>query len=1285
MVSAARTLWILWIGLALLASPHTWALANQDKTILLTATVKESPAQIQLNWTAPTSGAYTITHQKLYRRQAGVPGASWGSEYASLSTSDLSFADTSVQIGQRYEYRVVRLFSNGPLSSTGYIEAGIRLPEVDRRGAVVLLVKDSAAAAMPTELARLQQDLAGDGWQVIREDITVSQSVVDVKNLIKGHWQNPATPDVRSVFLFGRIPVPYSGLIAPDGHDDHLGAWPADVFYGEMNGTWTDTVVDDTAASGTRNDNVPGDGKYDQSFLPSAVELEVGRVDLANMTVFPNAATTENDLLLRYLNRDHQYRHRLGAYASVPRRGLVDDLFGYRGNDTFASNAWWNYTAFFGSGNITTANWFTTLNSNTYLWAYGAGWGSYTSAAGVGTSAQFGTTASKALFNMTFGSYFGDWDTTNNFLRAPLAGTADGLGLANMWAGRPHWHIHSMAMGQSLGHGARLSQNNLGDYPTGAGGGLIHTALMGDPTLRLFPVLAVTGLGQTVSSGSVTLSWVASSDSDIQGYAIYRGASDARETGVFSRVNGGLVTTTSFTDRSGMPGTAYTYMVRAVKLETSASGTYLNSSQGAFVDASPGAVTGPEISVLGDAQPIQNGSTSSQLANQTAFASGEIHLDAIDRTFTIRNDGSTALTLSGLPVVSLSGSGASDYLVVSQPGMSVLTPGAETTFTVRFSPTVIGPREAVVSLSSDDSDEAVFTFTIAGEGIPNTPDIEIATTSFSKTLAAGETDTATLTVQNNGLGSLNYSVASEYDFRDSDDVGGPSYQWLDIAGIGTEVTDWSGTPYATDNGGSSSLPIGFDFPFYGTDFSDVVVSTEGFLTFGNWVDAPTNAAVLPNLGAPGNMIAVYWDDLDLRGDEGKVYYLQLDPDTFVVQYEGVYQYNSEPAPEDERLTCQVILKSSGEVILQYKSVPTTESYLVGIQNSELNQGLTVAAMSNQISNGMAVRILPPVETQWFSLSVSSGMTSPASTSDITLTFDPSAIPFDDYFGRLWVDSNDPDTARVEIDLAMQGGMLVPEIAVTGNGRPIPYQSVISSLQNDTDLGELAPGAAAQLRSYTIQNTGHADLNLGALSVTGSDFILTQPTVTTLASGSSTTFQLSFASGKPVGDYSATLTIPSNDTNEGSFTFVVEAKNLTLLEDWRLGHFSSSENADQGADDADPDFDGMVNLVEYALGGDPLVHDALSLLPTLSDDGAGRTNFLFTRDAAKTDITYTVQVSNTMEPGSWVGIASSSAGGITTESGAHAVVESGSSPVNVTVTDSELNPSRRFFRLLVAAP
>src|SRR5207248_3538227 len=133
------------------------------------------------------------------------------------------------------------------------------------------------------ELARLRQDLIGDGWTVIRLDVKRNDSVMSVKKRIRDEY-NADRANTKAVFLFGHVPVPYSGDIVPDGHaPDHQGAWPCDGFYGDMDGAWTDNVVNDTAAADARTRNVPGDGKYDQSSFPAPLKLMVGRVDLANM------------------------------------------------------------------------------------------------------------------------------------------------------------------------------------------------------------------------------------------------------------------------------------------------------------------------------------------------------------------------------------------------------------------------------------------------------------------------------------------------------------------------------------------------------------------------------------------------------------------------------------------------------------------------------------------------------------------------------------------------------------------------------------------------------------------------------------------------------------------------------------------------------------------------------------------------------------------------------------------------------------------------------------------
>jgi hypothetical protein len=533
-----------------------------DYAVQVTATVQIAPAQIALSW-----GSYSGATQYLVYRKTWT-ATTWGTAIATLPGSATGFIDTNVTAGSSYEYRVTRQAS---VFGYGYIASGISLPLVEDRGNVVLVVDTTHSSDLSAELGRLQQDLVGDGWTVIRHDVTRTATVPSVKALIVADYQ-AAPSRVTTVFLFGHVPVPYSGNLAPDGHGDHIGAWPADVYYGDMDGIWTDT----SNYGGTgRQSNVPGDGKFDQTSAPGRVELAVGRVDLANMPAF--GPRTERDLLGQYLDKDHAFRH---AVWTLPARGLVDDNFGAFGGEAFASTGWRAFSAFFGRGNVFTLDWFTTLANNSYLWAYGCGGGSFTGAGGVGSTSNFASTDTKVAFTFLFGSYFGDWDVSNGFLRAPLATTTYGLTCA--WAGRPAWYVHHMAMGETIGYGARVTQNNSGVYFYGYGPS-VHIALMGDPTLRLTPVAPVSNLTVNPGIHVAALTWTASPEM-VDGYHVYRSPNPG---GPFTRVTSLPLGNTSFTD-SSVPGGTWTYMVRAVKIETSASGSYGNASQGVFTSTTVG-------------------------------------------------------------------------------------------------------------------------------------------------------------------------------------------------------------------------------------------------------------------------------------------------------------------------------------------------------------------------------------------------------------------------------------------------------------------------------------------------------------------------------------------------------------------------------------------------------------------------------------------------------------------------------------------------------------------------
>jgi hypothetical protein len=599
---------MLWIAAAHTgrAIEMTWEFSVQ-----VSAQVQTTPAQIQLSWpqdqyTLPTS--YTI-----YRKALTDMG--WGSG-VQLPGTATTYLDSNVVEGTGYEYQVVKTTSQ--YSGYGYVYAGINLPLVENRGKLLLVVDTTHAADLANELGRLQQDLIGDGWAVVRLDVNRNDSVTSVKAKIKAQYD--ADPvNLRCVFLFGHVPVAYSGNLAPDGHTpDHKGAWPSDGYYGDMDGLWTDSSVNATGQYDPRNSNVPGDGKFDQNSFPGPIRLMVGRVDLANMPGElwyggPTTMPSELDLLRNYLNKDHKFRTK---QFDLPRRGFVGDFFGVHEGEAFAASGWRNFAPFFGASNVsmtlTNGTWTQTMKTTPCLWAYGCGAGSFTSIAGLGNSDSYYdlltrelyTNDVQAVFVLFFGSWQGDFDAKDDILRGVLA--LPSYGLASALSGRPHWFMHHMAMGMPIGYSARLTQNNgpggLYQNQLNNGAGQIHIALMGDPTLRMHVVGPPGSVIASTNAGGVALNWAASTDS-ILGYHVYRSTGT---NGVFTRLTSSPVTATSFTDSN--PAGAVDYMVRAVKLETSGSGTYYNLSEGAFVSPIIGS---GGIAGAGDPPPAGNLSTNS--------------------------------------------------------------------------------------------------------------------------------------------------------------------------------------------------------------------------------------------------------------------------------------------------------------------------------------------------------------------------------------------------------------------------------------------------------------------------------------------------------------------------------------------------------------------------------------------------------------------------------------------------------------------------------------------------
>ncbi|MCV6636308.1 choice-of-anchor D domain-containing protein [Candidatus Albibeggiatoa sp. nov. NOAA] len=124
-----------------------------------------------------------------------------------------------------------------------------------------------------------------------------------------------------------------------------------------------------------------------------------------------------------------------------------------------------------------------------------------------------------------------------------------------------------------------------------------------------------------------------------------------------------------------------------------------------------GSATAPEINLLGNNNSITDGSEGTSTTNHTDFGSTETGI-SVDKTFTIENTGSYALTLSGSPIVALTGS-CGMFSVTTQPSSPIAISSSDT-FTIRYNPTAVGTHNCIVNIDNDDTNEHPYDFAITG-------------------------------------------------------------------------------------------------------------------------------------------------------------------------------------------------------------------------------------------------------------------------------------------------------------------------------------------------------------------------------------------------------------------------------------------------------------------------------------------------------------------------------------------------------------------------------------------
>jgi subtilisin family serine protease len=215
------------------------------------------------------------------------------------------------------------------------------------------------------------------------------------------------------------------------------------------------------------------------------------------------------------------------------------------------------------------------------------------------------------------------------------------------------------------------------------------------------------------------------------------------------------------------------------------------------------------------------------------------------------------------------------------------------------------------------------------------------------------------------------------------------------------------------------------------------------------------------------------------------------------------------------------------------------------------------------------------------------------------------------------------------------GLSKQQIPLSALWRLLPTVTVTAT---DASAGEW-PWDGGQFTVHRAGNTNYAvtvPYTVTGTASNGVDFTALPASVTLSGGVTSATLLVSpLADSVAEGNETVVLTLSSNANlyavgSPGSATVTITDK---PLDSWRFAKFGPDANNPTIAGDlADPEGDGIGNLLEYALHLEPLTPDAWGL-PAVKEEG-GYLTLTYRKSKAATDVTFAVEGRSLLSSGSW---------------------------------------------------
>lgn len=288
-----------------------------------------------------------------------------------------------------------------------------------------------------------------------------------------------------------------------------------------------------------------------------------------------------------------------------------------------------------------------------------------------------------------------------------------------------------------------------------------------------------------------------------------------------------------------------------------------------------------------------------------------------------------------------------------------------------------------------------------------------------------------------------------YTWKDSNEPGGPAYNWWDITQVGVQLNGLG------DDNFVGPVSLGNLYPYYWYNVSKCWVGSNGYIAFGPG-NIAANFPSIPDPSGVNNYITGHMADLTFLGSNnpGKCYFY-ANADSFCIEYQNVpYWYPTSPGYTGSNTFEIIMNRADSSITVNFMSCTgaSQSNFSTGIENNSGNMGLQ--PLFSQPPANYSIKYYYPQNTSYLVV-------------DASVQWNGNA----DNGGIFVPDNSGPYPLMTQVQ--NQGNVNLPQLDITGKVTDVNYNTLVS------DLYQVPPGLPpSQSVTITYQNAQYSPTTAG---------------------------------------------------------------------------------------------------------------------------------------------------------------------------------------------------------------